>query len=193
VFDSVSVFVKNRSIIKLKNKYGVVDFSGAYVIKPNYYSIELRQYVFMTKVFKKSKTRCYSLNGIPALCSFSVGCGHFNSDRAFWPYVGSIFEENNRYAISYLKNIECEGESLRNEEDKKAYLDTTSFVYDKIIKYGISSYILKKDSLIGIMNSNQFYGDIECLYDTLVEQRQYGLLALTSINKYRQNNFVGSG
>jgi len=186
-FDSVYVFQDQLAKIKLKNKYGVLNNKGHYILKAKYHNIErsFKDNLLITKKKFNSRPKCFNWTGEKAECAFSVGCGSITRSKNY-PVGREInLKKKEKFALVYLNK------SYDVWPIPKSCLDTTDYIYSSVSFYGQNLQLIKEDSLFGIFDPSKVNPKILCDMQELTQQEEYHDGINSNLNKYKINDKWG--
>ncbi|MFN7912500.1 MAG: WG repeat-containing protein [Bacteroidota bacterium] len=168
-------FANNRAIVKIKNKYGVIDNNERIIIKPQYDTINY--YYPNFNCAKKNKPFQFDINGKPVEIIYGICGGSISSSSMLFAY-----KKNKKFGILSFNQNNYTGDSLPAIYDEIHEFNTgiiaarigdkwgtinyegvtiTDFILDKIIpsqsfderdRYKLTKYVL--DNKIGFLNGS---------------------------------------
>ncbi len=183
IYDSTSILIGNRAIIKLKGKYGLINQSGKIIIKPKYKNIYSNNGLrTITGVKRNSKTLIFDKNGnkIKRHYCFSI-CG--TGLPLYLDPMRYSIKKDNKIALIYNK-------VTTDSTNRILFIkDTTDYHYSSIESFGEDSFIVTDSTSTGIWIPDEFYIKIFSRKDEIIVTKR--TFKNDNLHKFKLNNSWG--
>ena len=183
-YDSVSTFVKNVAKVKLKQKYGIINKNGSFILKPKYKKAIIYDFGRKIAVVKRNgKSKVFNEFGkkekfplAAALCG--NGLPDYRNPRNY------SISKNGKIALIYTV-VDCN--SVNDIQFKK---DTTDYIYDAIEIFGEDSFLVRNSTSAWGWIPSELYIKPFAVHDEIITTKGYRLRRGT-FHKFRDDDKWG--